>query len=95
MKLSNESFHRWKHDPITIAVIQYIQQSIAEVDRRLANGYWLLDLPAEEMAKKLAKLVGQKEAYQNLLDIELSDLEEEENEHGLLKVQAGGTQGID
>lgn len=94
MNLSPESFYRWKHDPLTIAVMEFIQTALAEINEELANGYGLLDLSSEEMAKKLAKLIGRKEAYLNLLDLELGDLEGD-SEHGLLEIQPDRASSID
>lgn len=77
MNLNPESFHRWKHDPVTVEFKNFILSEIVRINEELMHGYGLLGLPSDEMVKRLALLMGKKEAYEQMLGIELDDLEGE------------------
>ena len=74
--ISPDIFRRWKDDPITKEFLSLIQQEIDDINEELQNAYGFLGLEPAEMAKKLAKLVGQKEAYQSVLEVKVTQIGE-------------------
>jgi len=75
MKISNEQFHRWKHDVVTEEVLGAIRNEGLRLRQQLLE-------PAVIMGPKenQARVLGFIEGISLILNIKIDDVEEETNE---------------
>ena len=73
MEIGKNNFLTWKHDEVTKEVFKALQEAREHINETLTNAEILLGENAE---KNLARLVGQREGIDLLLQISYEDLEE-------------------
>ena len=83
MKISKESFHRWKDDPVTKELMRKVTLLKTNINLSLLNSNMIL-----EDRKHSSRLLGQREGLETLLYITADDLIEEEKDD---EVTSSGT----
>lgn len=78
MKISGEMFHTWKKDPVTQELMSKLQSLYDGLNVHLASDNVVMH---ERSAQVAARLLGQKEGLGVILNVQLSDFEEESNEN--------------
>lgn len=76
-KVSKESYHRWRKDPVTLAFFKAVEKLTEQVNEQFA----LEDLiMSDRLERESARLLGNRDALQMILDIKSSDLIEEDDD---------------
>lgn len=76
-QISQSEFNYWRNDPVTEKIFKALQEERNGIERQLTNSQILLK---EDVALIVARLVGQREGLDLLLQIQCEDLKEENNE---------------
>lgn len=76
MKIDSIHYHNWKKEPVTIKLLEALQDLRDSVERNMLDADLILD---EDSRAKLARLVGIREGLDVVLQIEVDDLVEEIN----------------
>lgn len=75
--ISNESFHRWKNDPVTQEVFKAISMMCAELKTAFGHPDLIM---AKDGQVKAARLLGQVEGAELILNIKVDDVTEEKED---------------
>ena len=73
MKITPESFHRWKKDPVTEELYKRLQNLRTQLNDSLLNAGVIL-----EEKKNAARLLGQREGLEVILNLVFDDFKEGE-----------------
>lgn len=76
--IDQSEFNYWINDPVTKKIFKALQEERDGIEKQLANSQVLLK---PDVAQVVARLVGQREGLDLLLQIQYEDLEEENNEN--------------
>lgn len=81
-EISSANYHRWRYDPVTVALMERLEQIKIELQNGLLNEQVLMG-----DQKNIARLLGNIEALNLVLNINVEDMTEEEK----LDVATSGT----
>lgn len=86
MKITKSQFISWKHDIITQEFYKALQELRIEIEEQLLNADNIFKIDSD---KVLARLVGQREGIDTVLNLSIEDYEDDDEES-----EASGVSGI-
>lgn len=74
-ELDQSSFNDWKDHPVTKRLFEILQDNVTEINERMLNPQTIFDKNSDKI---LAECLGEKIAFNRILEMQVSDLIEEE-----------------